>query len=131
MRRLGSELCDRNPAAADPQVDRRVDLAEIELHQDVIAGDAELGRAERDEGCDVERPHADQRHPGYIGRKLERTTAFVAKGLFGNDSCPFEDRQRFLQDATLRQRDDQLVGHAAAVPARPLRGKGGAATGGA
>ena len=32
VRRLGGELRNRNPAAADPQVDGRVDLAEIELH---------------------------------------------------------------------------------------------------
>ena len=69
-------------------------------------------------------PHADQRYPGDIGRKLERTAVVVAKGSFGNDSCPFEDRQRLLQDATLRQRDDQLVGHAAAVPARPVARQG-------
>ena len=57
LRRLGH----RQAALADAEVDRRVDLRIVELQQHVVAGDAELRRAERDEGRDVEAAHADDR----------------------------------------------------------------------
>ena len=47
-------LGDRQPAVADLEVERRVELGIVELHQHVVADDAELRRAERDEGRDVE-----------------------------------------------------------------------------
>src|SRR3546814_4970106 len=44
-------------AAPDTEIDRRVDIGIVELHQHVGAGDAELRRAEGDEGRDVEAAH--------------------------------------------------------------------------
>ncbi len=128
-RRLRGGFGDRDPAASDAEIDRRVDLRKVELHQHVVAGDAELRAAEGDEGGDVERADADQRHAGQVGRELQRAAVFVAKRLFGNDSGARQHRQRLLQDPPLGQRDDQLVGHDPAVTAPALRGKRGAATG--
>src|SRR3954454_11478755 len=64
-RHLGG-LCDRQPALADAEVDRRVDLGVVELHQHVGAGDAEMGGTERHEGRDVERAHADDIEVGMV-----------------------------------------------------------------
>src|SRR3546814_4417336 len=49
-----ARLGDGKPAAADLEVDRRVDFREIELHQHVVAGNAEMRRTEGDEGRGVE-----------------------------------------------------------------------------
>ena len=57
-RHLG-RLGDREPALADAEIDRRVDLRIVELHQHVGAGDAEMRRAEGHEGRDVEAADAD------------------------------------------------------------------------
>ncbi len=51
--------CDRHSAMPDIEVERRVDLGIIEFHQHVIAGDAELRRAERDKAGDIEAADAD------------------------------------------------------------------------
>ena len=50
---------DDEPAVADAEIERHIDLGIVELHQHVVAGDAELRRAEGDEGGDVEVAHAD------------------------------------------------------------------------
>ena len=47
-------LRDGETAAADTEIERRIDLGIVELHQHVVAGDAELRGAEGDEGGDVE-----------------------------------------------------------------------------
>ena len=47
-------------AMPDIEIERRVDLGIIELHQHVVAGDPELGGAEGDEGRDIEAAHPDQ-----------------------------------------------------------------------
>ena len=52
---------------ADAEVERRVDLRVIELHQHVGAADADLGGAERDEGGDVEAAHADDVERRVVG----------------------------------------------------------------
>ena len=53
-------LGDAQAAAPDAQVDGGIDLGEAELHQHVVARDAELRRAERHEGRDVEGADPDQ-----------------------------------------------------------------------
>ena len=47
---------DGNPAPPDAEVEGRVDLVVIELHQPVCAADADLGGAVGDEGGNVEGP---------------------------------------------------------------------------
>src|SRR5262245_22242504 len=56
----------REPALADAEVDRRVDLGVVELHQHIIARDAEMGRAEGHEGRHVEGAHADDVEIGMV-----------------------------------------------------------------
>jgi hypothetical protein len=92
VRRERGRLGDRQAAAADAQVDRRVDLGVAELHQNVVAGNAELRGAERDEGRDVERAHAHERDVRQIGRELERARAFVGEGGLGHDADVRQDR---------------------------------------
>ena len=64
-------LGDREPAIADAEIERRVDLRIVELHQHVVAGDAEMRRAEGDEGRDVEAAHADDVEVGMVGREAQ------------------------------------------------------------
>jgi hypothetical protein len=45
----------------DAEVNRGVKLAIIELVDNIRPDDPQLRRAMRDEGRDIERPHADQR----------------------------------------------------------------------
>ena len=55
---------DDEAAVPDLEIERRVDLGIVELHQHVVAGDAEMRRAEGDEGRDVEVAHADDVEAG-------------------------------------------------------------------
>ncbi len=49
---------DGKPALADLEVERRIELGIVELHDHVAARNAEMGGTEGDEGRHVERPHA-------------------------------------------------------------------------
>ena len=62
---------DDEAAAADIQIERHIDFGIVEFHQHVVAGDAELRRAESDEGRDVEAAHADDVEPGVVGLEAE------------------------------------------------------------
>ena len=56
---------DDHAADADVEVERHVDLGIVEFHQHVVAGDAEMRRAEGDEGRDIEIAHADHVEVGH------------------------------------------------------------------
>src|SRR3546814_13198046 len=72
----------RQAAMADAQIDRRVKLRIVELVDHVRPDDAELCRAMRDEGRDVEGAHADQRDMRLVGREHQR----AALGKIGSAS---------------------------------------------
>ena len=73
--------------------------------------DAELRRAMRDEGCNIERPHPDQRNVGPVGREPQRPAAFIGKGRLGLNPGSPQQRQGFLKDASLGNGDDDGFGH--------------------
>src|SRR5260370_31176844 len=56
---------DGEPAMADLEIERRVNLRIVELHQHVIAGDGELGGAGGDKSVGIEAAHAAQAYPSH------------------------------------------------------------------
>ncbi len=97
------------PALADTEIDRRVDLGIVELHQHVGAGDAEVRRAKGHEGRHVEGAHADDVEVGVVGGEAELARLGIGEGCFGLDAGAREQRRRFLEDAALGQRQNELL----------------------
>src|SRR5208282_5778604 len=77
---------DGDMAMSDIEIQRRVNLGVVELHQHVVAGNAELSRAKGDKGCNVEAAHADQVEPGLAGGKAEPARRRVFELRLGLDS---------------------------------------------
>ncbi len=88
---------DRDTAMADLQVDRRVKLGIAEFGQHIRSDDAQLRRAMRDEGGDVEGAYADQLDAGDIGGEAQRAAVLVGEGRFGPDAGGGEQRQRLAR----------------------------------
>src|SRR3546814_3232775 len=88
-----SDVCSSDLA----KVDRRVNLRIAEFHQHIIAADAQLRRAVRDKGGDIERANADQLHIRPTGRKTQRPRSFVGERRFGLDPGCRQQRECFLQ----------------------------------
>jgi len=101
-------LGDRQPALADAEVDRRVDLRIVEFHQHVGTGDAKMGRAECHESRNVERAHADDVEIGMVGREAQQARVGVGERRFRLDAGPRQYRRGLLQDPALGQGQDQL-----------------------
>src|SRR5471030_1022253 len=59
-------------ALADAEIDRRVDLGIVELHQHVVARDAEVRGAKGHESSNVERAHADDVEVGMVGGEAQQ-----------------------------------------------------------
>ena len=78
---------------ADAEIDRRVELGIGELGEHVRPDDAELRRAVRDEGRDVERADADQVDAGVVGREAQRAAVLVGERRFGHDPGAREQRR--------------------------------------
>ena len=95
----------------DAQIDRRVQLAVIELIDDVGTDDAELRCAMRDKGCDVERADADQRDVRLVGGEHQRAAALVKEIGRGLDPDARQQRQRLVEDAPFRDGKDDRFGH--------------------
>jgi hypothetical protein len=97
----------------DAEIDRGIEFGIAEFGDHVRADDAELRRAVRDEGRDIERADADQRDVGVVGREAERAAVLVRKRRFGMDAGAGEQRQSLGEDTSLRDGDDDLgVWHA-------------------
>src|SRR5579859_4914859 len=101
-------LRDRQMAFADAEIERRIDLGIIEFHQHVIAGDADLGGAEGDEGGDVEGAHADDVDMRMVGGKAERARLRIVEIRFGFDAGRAYQRHRLVQNAALGQGQHQF-----------------------
>src|SRR5215472_5765367 len=67
------------PTVADLEIERRIDLRVLELHQDVVAGDAQMRGAEGDEGRDVEIAHAHDVEPGMVGLEAQLARILVGE----------------------------------------------------
>src|SRR5262245_7248832 len=113
-------LGDGEPAAADAEIDRRIDLGIVELHQDVGAGDTEVCRTEGHEGRDIERAHADDVEIGVIGGEAQLARLRIGKGGFRLDAGPREQGKRFAEDASLGQCQDQRLVGLARHPLAPV-----------
>jgi hypothetical protein len=102
---------DRYPALADAQIERRVNLGVVKLHQHVGAANADLGGPERDEGRDVERPHAHHVQHRVVGFEAQPAAVVVLIVGRRDDAGARQQRSAFRQDAALWQGEDQrLVG---------------------
>jgi len=116
LQRLGSSLArhlDRlghgQAALADAEVDRRIDLGIVELHQYVVARDAEVRRAKATKvATSNERTRMMSRSRWLVVKRSSRESG-VAEGRFRHDARARQNRRRFLQDATLGQCQDQLL----------------------
>ena len=71
------------------------------LHEHVLAGDADVGRAGGDVGRDVGGAHRDQ------ADVLEEQLAVVVRALAGGDAEPLEPVERLLEERAARNRDRQ------------------------
>ena len=100
---------DRDVAMPDIQIERRVDLGIVEFHQYVVAGDAELGRAEGDKGRDIEAAHADQIEAGVAGRKAQPARCRVVEGGLRLDAYPAQQRHHLGENPAVGQRQDQAI----------------------
>ena len=97
-------LADREPAAADAEVERGVNLRVVEFHQHVVAGDAEVRGAEGDKGGDIERAHADEVHAGHVRGEAQLSRVLVVERRLGLDAHRPQHRHQLLEDAALGQR---------------------------
>src|SRR5713226_6481210 len=70
---------NRHVAMPDIEIERRIYLRIIELHQDVVAGDAELRRTKRDKARNIEAADADQIEPRIARRKAQLAARRVAE----------------------------------------------------
>ena len=75
----------------------------------VGTGDAKRGGAERDESRDVERADANDVEIGVIGGKAQLAGIGVGEGRLGFDAGSCKHRGRFLEDAALGNRQNQLL----------------------
>ena len=104
-------LRHHHAAEADAEVERRIDLAVVELQQHVVADDAELGRAEGDEGGDVEAAHPDQPEPRVRGGEAELARAVVRERGLRLDACARQQRRKLAGNPAFGQREQQAVAH--------------------
>ena len=93
---------------ADLQIERGVKLGIVELHQDVVAGDPEVGGPERDEGRDVEAPHPDDRQAFDIGRELQGPAVAFVKSAARLDADARQKRQNLFEDPPARQSEYEI-----------------------
>ena len=63
--------------------------------------DARLRRSERDEGCDIERTHADDPRVAALAGERQRAVALVVKRAFRHEAGARHHRQRLVEDAAL------------------------------
>ena len=103
-------LANRDSTATDAEIQRGVNLRIVELHQHVATRDFELSSAERHERRHVERADADDPKLRLVGRKAELARILVGERRFRFDADRAEKRCRLLEDATLRQGEDQRFG---------------------
>jgi len=101
-------LRDHQPAAADTEIERRIGLGIVELHQHVAAGNAELRPAEGDEGRDVEAADADDGEFSDVGGELELARDRFTERRLGFDACAPQQRHDFGQNAAPRQGQHQF-----------------------
>src|SRR5579859_1191561 len=99
----------RQMAFADAEIERGIDLGIVELHQHVIAGDADLGGAERDEGGDVEGAHADDVDMRMVGGKAECAGFRIVEIRLGFDTGGPHQRHRLVQNPALGQGQHQFI----------------------
>src|SRR5882724_1297272 len=100
-------LGDGQPALADAEIDRGIGLGIVELHQDVGAGDPEMGGAKGHEGRDVEGTHADDVEVGMVGGEAKLPRVGIGEGSLRLDAGAREQGRRFTEDAALGQRQDK------------------------
>src|SRR5579883_852667 len=100
---------DHEAAMPDLEVERRVDLGVLELHQHIVAGDAKMGGAEGDESRHVEIPDADHVEAGKIGAEAKLTRLGIVEGAFDLDARATHQRDHLAEDTPLGQRQNQLL----------------------
>ena len=94
---------DHHPAPGDLQVERRIEALPAMLDQHVLAGHAEVGGAVLDIGRHVGGADDDDAHIGPVGADDQLARGF--RVLVRHDPCGRQQRQGFVEDASLRQGD--------------------------
>src|SRR3546814_17105242 len=89
---------------ADAEIDRRIKLRIVELVDDVRPDDAELRRAVRDEGRDVEGADADQRNMRMVRPEHQRAALLVEEICRGLDTDGRQQRQRQIGRTSCREK---------------------------
>src|SRR5207248_2494254 len=98
---------DGEAAMPDIEVERRVNLRIVELHQHIIAGDAELCGPERDKSGGIEAAHTDQIETGLAGREAELARSGVVEGRLRFDADLAQQRHDLAENSPIRQGHDQ------------------------
>ncbi len=112
---------DHEPAMADLEIERRVDLRVFEFHQHVVAGDAQMRRAESDEGRHVEIAHAHDVEVPVVGLEAQLARVLVIElGLDLDARAPHESHD-LTEDAALGQRQNQRLIRAIGLHRYPVR----------
>ncbi len=96
---------------ADTQIDRRIQLAIIELVDNIGPDDAQLRRAMCDKGRHVEGANADQRNVRLVGAEHQRAALGIEEIRRRFDADAREQWQRLVEDAPFRDGKDDRFGH--------------------
>ena len=104
-------LRHRHVATADAQVQGSVDFRILEFHQDIVAGNAHLRRAESHERGDIETAHPDNLQTRNVGGEAQQPRGGIVEGRLRFDAGAAQQRHRLVQDAALGQGNDQFLGH--------------------
>src|SRR5271165_29432 len=100
---------DGEAAMPDIEIERRIDLRIVEFHQHIVAGDAELCRAEGDKSGGIEAADADQVETGLAGSKAELPRRGVLECGLRLDADFAQQRHHLAEDTPVRQCHDQRI----------------------
>src|SRR6185437_6329562 len=98
---------DDEPALADSEIKRCIEFGIVLLHHHVGAGDAKVRRAERDIGRYIKGAHADDVEFVVIGAEAKLPVIGIVERRFELDAGAAGQPDRFLENASLGQRQNQ------------------------
>ncbi len=105
----GAGLGHGQAAVADLQVDRGIELRVVELHDHVVAGHAQVGRAKGHEGRHVEAPDPDNLQVSVVGGEAELARLLVVEAGFGHNPAARQERRQLGQNAAFGQGQHERI----------------------
>src|SRR5690348_3510904 len=96
---------DDEAAVSYTKVERRINLGILEFHQHIVAGDAEMRRAKRDEIGDVEIAHANDLEASVVRGEAELPRLVIGKRALDLDPGTAKERHDLAEDAPFGKRE--------------------------